>query len=127
VPWEKHPETKTSSDRLLDLTTGDGVTIFGQGVIKARKAYVNGVTDLTPVFKPYLMLLVDTIVTAVRWRWDWEEKNPDAAIEVPVDQRNTMMKDEDGNLLFDTVIHYKSLVLMVENLIYLCCLQWIMW
>jgi hypothetical protein len=127
VPWEKHPETKNSSNRLLDLTTGNSVVAFHQGIMEAHKAYTDGLGDITPILEPYVSFLIEPIIRTVRWRWDWEERNPDAAIEVPVDPRNTMTNDEVGNLLFDTVIWYKNLDLMAENLVYISGLQWLLW
>src|ERR1700753_2148396 len=83
IPWEKHPETKNGSQKLLDLSS-ENTIMFSGGCREFAEVYAIG-GNLTPVFHKYFPILIQCIIRAVRWRWEWEENNPDAAFEKPVD------------------------------------------
>jgi hypothetical protein len=126
IPWGKHPETRMSpAQSLLDITAM-GSYLFSKGILELAKMSVTGGNYLE-VIEEYIPKLIEAIKRSVRWRWQWEEANPNCCRELAVDPERTIMKDSQGRLLFESVLWYRSFDLCCENIFFNCVLEWLMW
>ena len=73
--------------------------------------------DITPLQDALEANLINSFRHLVRWRWQWDIDNPDAAFENPVHASTSFSIDSEGPL-FNSLLYFTSLEPATELVLY---------
>jgi hypothetical protein len=117
IPWSDAPDSKSYINQFVDIilcvpSIMEDLDYLQKTESPEEKFHV--CSEITEAIKSLSKRLLDA-------RFDWEILNPNVAQEVvppKASEQPYSPVDENGNLLFDSLIDYKSLQLCVEMGIY---------
>lgn len=112
IPWSDAPDSKSYINRFVDIILCVPGIMQDLDCLQTESAERPRIDDVKEAIKSLSARTLDA-------RLDWETLNPNAAREVvPSVIKPYSAVDENGDLLFDSVLHYKNLQLCVEMGIY---------
>lgn len=116
IPWNKHPESKTPGQKILDI-----LCPLGGMLEDFHKIQDTGCTpeDLKISARPLLEKTTQLLIRLFRWRWDWEVSHGGPVVyEVFVNPQTSWSCDDFLNPLFPTALHYQSIDIADELTLY---------
>jgi hypothetical protein len=120
VPWSASPESKTYTNRLLDIVSCIPAVIEDCDLLQMTKTE----TTRTPLRESIREGIVTLHRRLFDIRWQWELSHPNACHEVKMHGGTSqqLSVDDNGDPLFDSLLSYRDLVSAVEIGMYNTCL-----
>lgn len=117
IPWALDPAAKSPSNALLDVLCDVPGFLEDEMTFKA--------TNDIPLRLGLLTRVEKSLQELYHWRWAWEARNPNAAVEVPAKAPADYKRSEIPPGL-ETALHYKNWLQANEICLYNAVLLWVL-